>query len=182
MRSNFWKRSLTMDFLKQFSIPFKGMLDGLHQYEFELDEAFFRYFKESPIEKAKIHTIILADKQGSLMTVELEIKGSMITDCDRCLSQINLPLDARFNLILKKAEGESDDPELYHIHPDASEWQIADLLYEYSCLSIPIIKEIDCSQMKNPPCNQEILKRIQNQETNLDVNPIWEDLKRLDLK
>lgn len=182
MRSNFWKRSINMDYLKQFSIPFKGMLDGLHEYEFELGEEFFNHFKESPIGKAQIQARLLADKQANLMTVDLHIKGSMLTGCDRCLADIQLDLKADHQLVLKKSEGESDDPELYYIHPDASEWNIAELLYEYSCLSIPLVKEINCQKMNNPPCNQEILKRIQKEENILDENPVWDELKRLNLK
>ncbi|NOT36785.1 MAG: hypothetical protein HOP11_05360 [Saprospiraceae bacterium] len=171
-----------MDYLKQYSIPFKGMLDGLHEYEFKLGNDFFKRFNESPIQDAEIQAIIQADKQGSLMSVELQIQGSMRTGCDRCLSEIELELKANYQFVLKRSEGESDDPDLFFIQPDASEWLIADVLYEYSCLSIPIVKEIDCSSMKNPPCNQEVLQRIQKEENNPESNPLWDELRRLNLK
>ncbi|MCC6816233.1 MAG: hypothetical protein IT267_07475 [Saprospiraceae bacterium] len=171
-----------MDYLKQFSIPFKGILDGLHEYEFELDQTFFEHFEGSPIDKSKITILMKAEKQSSLMSIELFIKGWMLTFCDRCLTEIKIPLESSYQLIVKKAEGESTDPELYHIHPDTSQWMVAELLYEYSCLSVPIIKAMDCGSLQNPPCNMDILNRIQKEENNLEQNPILEELKRLNLK
>lgn len=179
MRSNFWKRSFIMDYLKQFSIPYRGMLDGVHEYNFELDDEFFRHFEASPIQKAKIEARLLADKQASLVTVNLTIEGVMQANCDRCLADIQLPLNGRYQLILKRAEGNPDDPDLFYIGSEESEWKVAEVLYEYACLSIPFSKTIDCSNLIPRPCNMEVLVKIQNEENDSEPNPIWDELRKL---
>ncbi|MEP7197015.1 MAG: hypothetical protein ABI851_10880 [Saprospiraceae bacterium] len=171
-----------MDYLKQFSLPFKGMTDGSHEYRFELDSRFFDHFSESPIQKSQIDVLIQAEKQGSYLTVDFIISGLMMTGCDRCLAEINLPINGRYHFIIKKALGESEDPDLIFVNPDTTEWLIADLLYEFSCLSIPISKEIECSRLENPPCDFDVLNRIQKETEKAEDNSIWEDLKRLNIK
>lgn len=168
-----------MDYLKQFSIPFKGMLDGSHEYSFSLDQDFFSRFEASPFQKGHIHADLFADKQGSLMNIDLEIRGSILTECDRCLAEIDLPIVGSYHFILKKANGISEDPDLYYIKPEDSEWNIATVLYEYTCLSIPFSKSIDC-ELKDPsPCNKDVLNRLQQEETNSEINPMWDELKKL---
>jgi uncharacterized protein len=168
-----------MDFLKQFAIPIKGLLDGCHQYEFLLDDEFFKHFEASPIERAHLVVKLDLDKQVELLVMGLNIKGYIPTACDRCLADIDLPIDKSYKVVVKRAEGISDDPDLVHLAPDAHELPIGELLYDYACLSVPLIKRFDCSGLTEPPCNQEVLKYIQKEEKTKEINPIWDELKKL---
>ena len=168
-----------MDFLKQFAIPIKGLLDGYHQYEFLLDDEFFKHFEASPIERAHLVVKLNLDKQVELLVMGLNIKGYIPTACDRCLADIDLPIDKSYKVVVKRAEGISDDPVLVHLAPDAHELPIGELLYDYACLSVPLIKRFDCSGLAEPPCNQEVLKYIQKEEKTKEINPIWDELKKL---
>ena len=171
-----------MDYLKQFSIPFKGMLDGVHQYGFDLEEDFFSRFPESPIGKCRLRADFQTDKQGSIMTVDLRISGTAVLPCDRCLADIDLPVRGDYRLILKQAVGTPDDPDLYFIGPDDHEWNIAEVLYEYSCLSVPMSRRIECESMDPAPCNREVLGKFEEDKENFEQNPLWDELKKLNLK
>ncbi|HMW37783.1 MAG TPA: DUF177 domain-containing protein [Saprospiraceae bacterium] len=171
-----------MDYLKQFSIPFKGMLDGVHHYTFELDEDFFRRFPASPFGPCNIQTDLNTDKQGSLMTVNINVTGSAMVNCDRCLAEISLPVAGSYQIIVKQATGTSDDPDLFLISPEENEWNIAELIYEYCCLSLPMSRTINCGEMNPAPCNREVLSKITEDKVNLEGNALWDELKKLNLK
>ena len=168
-----------MDFLKQFAIPVKGLLDGSHQYEFRLEDEFFKHFEASPIDRAQLVVKLNLDKQVDLLVMNLNIKWFIPTSCDRCLADIQLPIDKSYKLVVKRAEGLSDDPDLVHLAPDAHELAFGELLYDYACLSVPLIKRFDCSSLAEPPCNLEVLKYIQKEEKTKERNPIWDELKKL---
>jgi len=48
-----------MQALRQFSIPFKGLKDGIHEYKFEINESFYKAFEEAP-ESHGFHLIVMA--------------------------------------------------------------------------------------------------------------------------
>lgn len=76
----------------------------------------------------------------------------------------------------EKGEGDDIDPDLIVISEEAHEWNIAHLIYDYICLSIPFRKTIDCKKLSPSPCDQEILKKIQNYGPSED-NSVWDVLK-----
>ncbi len=165
-----------MDPFQIYSIPIRGLNTGLHHYDFEIGEDFFRLFEASPIREGGFHVAMDLDKQQDLSTVLFSIKGWMRDSCDRCLADIRLPITSSYSAILKKGEGDDIDPDLIVISEEAHEWNIAHLIYDYICLSIPFRKTIDCKKLSPSPCDQEILKKIQNYGPSED-NSVWDVLK-----
>ena len=168
-----------MSFLKQFVIPYRGLLDGHHHYEFLLDDEFFSHFEDSLIRQARFKAMVTLDKQGDLMTLHLQIEGEIDSTCDRCLAPIALPVNKSFDLIVKRAAGESDDPDLIYISPESHEFSLAGLLYEYACLAVPLTRSFDCSGLDPRPCNLDVLKYIQSGEGSDDPHPAWDVLKNI---
>jgi hypothetical protein len=50
-------------------------------------------------------------------------------------------------------------------------------LYEFTVLALPITNTYDCQADATPPCNQEILKYLNQNPDDTPTNPIWEALK-----
>jgi len=168
-----------MSFLKQFVIPFKGLLDGHHEYEFHLDAQFFKEFEASPIHESDLTANVRLNKHLDLMTVQLKLEGWVRETCDRCLADINLPLTRTYDLVFKREEGESEDPDLILLSPDAHEFSLAGILYEYACLSVPLSKIYNCAKSVPKPCNEDVLKHISTEIDINDSNPIWDVLKNI---
>lgn len=167
-----------MDPFQIYSIPIRGLNTGLHHYDFEIGEDFFRLFEASPIREGGFHVAMDLDKQQDLSTVLFNIKGWMRDSCDRCLADIRLPITSSYSAILKKGEGDDIDPDLIYIPEEAHEWNAAHLIYDYICLSIPLRKLIPCEKMNPRPCDELVIQKLQNLETRLD-NPIWDALNDL---
>ncbi|MDQ3140991.1 MAG: DUF177 domain-containing protein [Bacteroidota bacterium] len=170
-----------MDPLKVYSIPILGLKNGPHQFVFELDKRFFEHFEMSPIREGSFTVVLMLDKRDDLSTLDFDIQGYIDTQCDRCLAAIKLPVSSQQSAILKRGIGTDEDPDLIYMAPEAHEFNVAQLIYDYVCLSLPLIQAFDCENQQQPPCNQDVLKHIQKEESySQDVGP-WDNLKNIKL-
>lgn len=164
-----------MDALKEYTIPIKGLGIGIHHFKFDLDKTFFSHFEGSPIEECSLKMDIKLDKRPDMMVLDFYTDGSMKTPCDRCLEEIDLPIDGEHQLILKLAEvaGTEDDTIVY-ITQALTELNVAKYIYEFAILSIPIVKVDD----EGHTCSEEVLKFLEREKEEDDgSNPIWDALK-----
>ncbi len=173
-----------MDALKEFSIPIKGLGIGVHEYDFEIDDSFFKHFENSPVQQGKLMLHLSIDKQSSMYVLDFDFEGGINTACDRCLADIMLPTAGSQRLLVKFSEdvGESDDDIIY-ISRDAAFLNIAQYAFEYICLAIPISKVYDCHLDEPMPCNEKVVNYLMdnNEEKiqNNKDNPLWDALKNL---
>lgn len=173
-----------MDALIQYSIPVRGLRNGTHQFDFQVDRAFFSQFENSPVANGKLNVTFTLDKRPDMFILTFDFAGTVQTDCDRCLAPIDLPVEDTQSLIVKFSEQEEpEDADVVFVHPDIQHLNVARYVYEFIILSMPIIKVYDCEAEANRPCNQEMLRYIQNgnddSEPEADQNPLWEELKKL---
>ncbi|SDM87553.1 Uncharacterized metal-binding protein YceD, DUF177 family [Pedobacter steynii] len=173
--------------LKQFSIPFTGLKIGKHQFDFDVDNSFFDAFEYSLVKKGNLKVDIELDKQETMLILQFHIKGTIVLDCDKCLSEFNAPIEVQERQIVKFAEDEleSDDLEIIVLSKKESELDVALPIYELINVSVPYIKicEQDGDGQK---CDQEMIERLerlsagtQEEEENNDDDPRWAALKKL---
>ncbi len=146
-----------------FVLPLKGLGKGLYEYDLKVDDAFFASFPESPIPRADIDLHLMVDKQNREMVVDFNFSGTIATECDRCLADIDLPVGDRRQLIVKFAadEEERDEGDLVYLHPDTNDFNLAPFIYEMVALSVPMIRTYDCRAGEPPyPCDEDLLDRI----------------------
>ncbi len=169
-----------MDPFKAYAIPLKSLRNGVHQFKWQVGASFFDHFEASPIRRGQFEVEVLLDKQEDLSTIQMMIKGSYHSVCDRCLAAIDIPVQATYNLYVKTGTDALSDPSLICISPEETELKLADVIYEYICLSRPISQTIDCAKMENPPCDREVLDRIQTDNGPQYDPSIWEGLKNFE--
>lgn len=173
-----------MDALIQYSIPVKGLHNGMHQFDFQIDRAFFQNFEASPIEDGRIDLVLYFDKRPDLLVLQFVFRGFVKTECDRCLAAIDLPLQGDQTLMVKYSmEEEPEEAEVVYISPETQVLNVAKYIYEFICLAMPLIKVYDCENDENRVCNEEMLRYL-NQEPEAEEeaesgNPIWDELKKL---
>ncbi|MEL6922782.1 MAG: YceD family protein [Bacteroidota bacterium] len=177
-----------MGLLSHFSIPFRGLKSGTHQFDFQLDSHFFKAFESSPIEEGAFEVKLQFDKRPSMFILDIGVEGWTKAVCDRCSADIQLPVSDQQQLIIKFGEEPSEDPLVEHIHPDAQDLNVARYIYEYVCLALPMTNVYDCRAEEPIPCNEDILKYMESEESEVeeenesDDNPIWEELKKFNNK
>lgn len=171
-----------METFEEYLIPIKGLDTGVHLFDFRLTEDFFAVFEDAPITVANILVRVVLDKRETMLLWAFEVTGTVDTSCDRCMEPIQLPIHASHDLIVKYGpKGEKGD--VVYIPVTEPDFQLAKYLYEFSCLSIPMVKVYDCQDEDPPPCNFEVLDRLEEDEDQADgqQQSLGEQLKNLGL-
>lgn len=171
--------------LIQFSIPFRGLQNGLHEYDFRLDDSFFANFENALIRSGNIQLQLQFDKRPDLQVLLFDFEGRVKTSCDRCLAEIELPVEGTEQLIIKTSaeeEADLDDPDVIFIGPEIQQLNVAPYIYEFVSLALPMIKTYDCEEDEPRPCNMDMLKfLVEEQEEQSDSDAatpsVWEELK-----
>ncbi|MCA0431607.1 MAG: DUF177 domain-containing protein [Bacteroidetes bacterium] len=169
-----------------YKIQFGGLPIGIHEYEFEIKEAFFKDIENSEIEKANIVVNAILTKQNNLLTVNFEINGTVGIACDRCLADFDFEIESTESLVIKHGNPNESTDEILVIPEGIDEFDLKHYLYEYITLAVPIRKvpcEVDDVLYK---CDKETLKRLNEVSTDVEknedvelTNPMWEQLNKI---
>ena len=176
-----------MKTLTDYVIPLSGLSFGLHRFDFKADWKFFDQIEESAIEQGSFDVNVDVDKQHDHMIATFTIQGSLDTNCDRCTAPIALPINGEQTLIVKFEEDEareSDDPDVIYLQSETHRWNVANLIYEFILLSIPVAHTFDCESEQLPPCDKDALKHLNEEEEEAEPegNPFRDALKDFELK
>ena len=173
--------------LIEFTIPFRGLKDGVHEFDFKVDKRFFDYFEYSELEDADLQVHLKMDKQSTLMVLNFTLRGTIKTQCDRCLDELLLPVDYQDQVVIKYG---TEIPDSVYIGEDAqvvshddTEINVSQFIYEFFVLSLPS-KRIHPEKKKGKGgCDPEMIRQLEEyskiQEENEDSDPRWNDLKKL---
>jgi len=161
-----------------YILPLKGLNDGHHQFNFDVNDQFFQAFEDTPIQEASIQMNIELYKQPSLVVLDFVFSGTIKSTCDRCLTPIDLPVSGTYQLLVKYGEEETESEEdVVYIPQDTGKWNIAQFVYEYILLATPLIKVYDCENDDNPPCDLELLDRLDSNSLTAEEQPTTNPFK-----
>ena len=163
-----------------FSLPYSGMKDGLHRYRFVAGDDFFARFEGSPIGSGEFKIELTLDKRPGLSELYFDIEGKMSTACDRCTADIMLPVQGSYHLIVKTGNSDEEDVDVIYIREDQPDLDLSQVVYEFICLSVPMVHVYDCSTEKPRVCNMEVLSRLGVSEPEQETKPkggVWDNLK-----
>ena len=174
-----------MKYLSQYTIPFSGLKEGKHLFDFSADQRFFAGFEESEIKKGSVSIRVELEKRTTYLRLKFMLKGEVELICDRCLEAYLQPIESSNRMLVKFSETETDDgDEVIYIHPGAYQVEVGNLIYEFIVLSIPIRHIHPEDKEGNSLCNTDMLRKLDEYKaTGLpDDNPIdprWNDLKNI---
>jgi uncharacterized metal-binding protein YceD (DUF177 family) len=170
-----------------FEIAFVGLKPGVHEYNFEITDKFFTAFQQQDFKNCRANVKMLLDKKNGFMLIKFEVGGSLETTCDRCNNELPFELWDEFNITVKMVEDpeamndREDDPDVYYISRGESHIDVADWIYEFINLSIPMQKVCGYEKADGPHCNPaalDMLKKLEVKETEKKENPIWKGLEK----
>jgi uncharacterized metal-binding protein YceD (DUF177 family) len=75
---------------------------------------------------------------------------------------------------------QEDDPDVYYISRGESHINVADWIYEFINLSIPMQRMCSEEEIGGPYCNKEVLAKLKEMEANKSkaANPLWKGLEK----
>jgi uncharacterized protein len=173
-------------YLSKYEIAFKGLKEGNHQFDFELDDKFFDKFESSEVKKGSLKAKVLLTKQSTLMILEFTVKGTVELMCDRCLDQYNQKVNNTSKLFVKFGiEEEELSDDVIVVSFEDHQINVAQFLYELVVLGLPI-KHVHPNKKGESTCNPEMIKKLDEYLVNDDSNDIeepvderWSELKKL---
>jgi uncharacterized protein len=152
--------------LKRFSeyiIPFSSYSNGLHEFEFELVDAFFELFPESEIQKANVLVKVEMIKQERQLEFSFTLDGWVMLPCDRCLEEYEQPVEGEFDLYGKFGHGNNEDEfDVVWLSNDAYQIDLSQYLYEFVVLSLPMRKVHPDKAGGKPGCDKAMLDLLKN--------------------
>ena len=170
---------------REYDIAFVGLKPGLHEFSYEVDDKFFQEYKQADFDKCKANIKLTLEKNTSFLMLKFEVGGNLDVVCDRCGNELGMELWDEFNMIIKLVENPDEmnateeDPDIYYISRTESHLHIADWIYEFVSLSIPMQRSCKEEKMGGPQCNTEVLEMLKKME---DVNkgnkPLSEGLEK----
>ena len=147
-----------------FILPLSGLGQGIYRYDLEIDKAFIATFPDAPVQEADVKLELTVDRQQRQLIMDFDFSGSVRTDCDRCLANVDFPVSGQNQLLVKfstEADKLEEEGDLVYLHPDTSLFNVAPYAYEMILLALPMIRTFDCREGEPPyPCDEEMLERI----------------------
>lgn len=174
-----------MNWLSQYVIPFSGLNEGKHLFDFSADKRFFAGFDESEIEEGNVHIHIELEKRSTYLRLNFFLSGEVELVCDRCLEKYRQPVQGDNHMLVKFSDTEKDDgDEVIYLHPGDYQVDVSKLIYEFIVLSIPIRHIHPDDEDGTSLCDPEMLKKIDEyratraEGTDI-VDPRWNELRQI---
>ena len=142
-----------------FIIPLNGLATGKNEFSWKVGKEFFESFDNTEVIDAELDAEVVAEKSGRYIGVDCDVFGSVMVECDRCLEDLEMPVDVRIRLSVKYGDEESSDApqegerEVVFVPEDGVGLDMSQIIYDYVCVSLPM-------QRTHAPgeCNPETMK------------------------
>lgn len=148
-----------------------GMKLGVHQYDFEVNKAFFESRDQDIVEDGSVSIQLKLEKKETMMVAYFSVAGKVFTQCDRCADPIEVPVSGDYRVVYKFGTEISDDENLVVLDPETFELELEDQLMEWIIVSLP-------SKVLHVPgeCNEEMMKLYETYTVNAGApDEEWDD-------
>ena len=145
----------------EFIIPLNGLTTGQHEYDWKVGKEFFESFENSEILDAELVASVVVEKSGRYLGIDCEVTGDVTVECDRCLDNLQMPIDVEISLSVKYSDEESSDEhhegerEVIFVPETDAEFDMSQIIYDYVCLNLPMQRVHEDGE-----CNPDVLKHL----------------------
>jgi len=166
--------------LKEFNIPFVGLKEGKHLFQYEVDNTFFELYNYNEFEKSSINVALEFVKKSTLFELNFTASGTVNVPCDVTNEYFDLEITATLPLVVKFGQEYNDDNEEILILPhEVYQFSVAQFIYEMIVLGIPnkrVHPKVLDGTMETEVLEQLEIKEEKTVET---TDPRWDKLKNL---
>ncbi len=171
--------------LKNFDIPFIGLKEGEHKFEYKVNKEFFDFYDYNEFNNSEVKINLLFLKKATMFELEFKISGWVEVTCDLTNEFFHQPIKTTLNLVVKFGDKLNNENEELLILPHSEHTlNIAQYMYEAIVLAVPYkrihpgIKDGTLqSDMLEKLKEFEITEENEYIENNQDIDPRWNKLK-----
>jgi len=177
-------------YLNRYSIVFRNLEAGKHEFIFRVEDKFFEFFPESEIKSARIKIKVIMQVKSTALIIETLLKGQVKVPCDLCLDEFVLDIKHKADLQVEFGETNSDitdvDDKMILSFAE-NEIDMTQHFYDYIHLSLPAKKVHKKDETGKRKCNQEMIETLNkftpkkqvSKKAEDEIDPRWEQLKNL---
>ena len=163
-------------------IKFSGLKEGIHLFNYELGNKFFKNFDYYDFLDAKLFAKLELEKQSTLLNLKFSFNGEIKVQCDVSMESFNLDLETEHAVVVKfKDDIISTDDKVIFMPAGSHSIDVSHLIYESIILAVPQKKVhpgIENGSLKSEIVEKlEALKPKKNFKEKTD--PRWDKLKDL---
>ena len=166
--------------LKEFNIPFVGLKEGKHLFQYKVDNTFFELYNYNEFEKSSINVTLEFVKKSTLFELEFTASGTVNVPCDVTNEYFDLEITATLPLVVKFGQEYNDENEEILILPhEVYQFSVAQFIYEMIVLGVPskrVHPKVLDGTMETEALEQLEIKEEKTVET---TDPRWDKLKNL---
>ena len=171
-----------MKSLSPYLIKFSGLKEGVHFFNYELGNKFFKNFDYYDFLDAKLFAKLELEKQSTLLNLKFSFNGEVEVQCDVSMESFNLELETDHAVVVKfKDDIISTDDKVIFMPGGSHSIDVSHLIYESIILAVPQKKVhpgIENGSLKSEIVEKlEALKPKKNFKEKTD--PRWDKLKDL---
>jgi uncharacterized metal-binding protein YceD (DUF177 family) len=165
---------------KQYIVKFAGLPVGSHEFEFNVNGAFFEQFNDSEITKADLNVVIVLLKQNHMMQMQFKINGTVNLSCDRCLTDYDFPIETSEELVVRTGNPDESTDEIMVVNENAGQADVSHYVYEYVMLALPS-RRVPCEIDEDFECDYDTLNKLNENSVQEEekTNPMWDKLNKL---
>ena len=174
-----------------FQIDLKNLSPATtYRFDYLLDNDFFERIDGPEVRKGKVNVALSVIRVSSVFELDFRINGAVTVDCDRCLEDMEIPVETINRLIVTFGEmyAETSDERII-VSEEEGFINIAWYLYEFIALAIPMkhvhqpgdCNEVMASKLREYSVDElnEADEATESEEGSRTVDPRWDILRNL---
>ncbi|MBO4593007.1 MAG: DUF177 domain-containing protein [Bacteroidaceae bacterium] len=123
--------------------------------EYSVDDKMLRTIEKSLVKGGQFTVRIKAQQAAKGLSLDINISGNAIVECDRCLDDMETPVNTSKTLAVQFADRYEDADEVVYVPEEQTELDLWPMVYDFIALSIPLTHVHPEGQ-----CNKEMAERL----------------------
>ena len=168
--------------LEYLKVDLKGLKEDETTLDFSLDDSYFAALDGAEVRKGSLHVSVSIRKTSGFFELLFHTVGTVIIPCDRCLDDMEQPVDTDNRMVVKFGSGNSEEDDIIVVAEDEGILDLTWFIYESVALAIPI-RHVHapgkCNTAMTEVLEELSSDRSSDEESDQAVDPRWEALKKL---
>lgn len=169
--------------LKQFNIPFVGLKEGKHLFEYSIDNTFFELYNYSEFEKSDVKVTLEFVKKSTMFELYFAASGTVNVPCDLTNEYFDQEIESTLPLIVKFGpEYNDENEEILILSHDLYQFSVAQFIYEMIVLAVPskrVHPKVLDGTMESEALETLETLEVKELKTVETTDPMWDKLKNL---
>ena len=123
----------------EFKLPLKSIPAGTQEFSYHLDKAFFVNMENADVRDADVDVHLTVTHKNDVYDLVFHLTGTVTVACDRCLDNLELPVDTTYQVAVKYGDDYRDDADGMIEIPESDNFlNVAYMIHATAALAIPI--------------------------------------------